>query len=182
MVFEEKENAFRVIFTPKSDGLHLVQATVHGQHLNNSPFSVQVDLPSKEPMCKFIAKFRSNDSGNGQFNCPYFVATDNQGNIYLSDYSNNRIQIFDSNGRWMRYIGSNGSGNVRLNGPKGIAFNTKSHLFVADENNHRIVEFDQNIQFFKAIGSGENGNGQFKYPHGIAVDADNNICGRRRPK
>jgi len=30
MVFDKKENAFRVRFTPKSDGLHVVQATVHG--------------------------------------------------------------------------------------------------------------------------------------------------------
>jgi len=103
MVFDENENAFRVRFTPKSDGLHVVQATVHGQHLSNSPFSVQVDLPANEPMFEFIAKFGSKGSGSGQFINPYFVTACKQGNNYVSDFGNHKIQIFDSNEQWKIY-------------------------------------------------------------------------------
>jgi hypothetical protein len=103
MVFDENENAFRVRFTPKSDGLHVVQATVHGQHLSNSPFSVQVDLPANEPMFKFVAKFGSKGSGSGQFINPYFVTACKQGNNYVSDFGNHKIQIFDSNEQWKIY-------------------------------------------------------------------------------
>ncbi len=62
-------------------------------------------------MFKFIGKFGSKGCGNKQFNAPYFVATDNQGNICVNDYSNHRIQIFDCNRQWMKSIGSNGPGN-----------------------------------------------------------------------
>lgn len=89
----KKKSAFKVNFTPKSEGFHAVHVTIYGQHLNNSPFSVQVDLPPKEPMFKFIAKFGSYGSSNGQFSCPDSVTTDNQGNIYVSGCSNDRIQI-----------------------------------------------------------------------------------------
>jgi hypothetical protein len=77
------------------------------------------------PMFKFIAKFGSQDSGNGQFNNPEFVATDKQGNIYVSGCDNHRIQIFDSNGQWLKSIGSKGSGNDQFNCTTGIAF---SHI------------------------------------------------------
>jgi DNA-binding beta-propeller fold protein YncE len=127
------------------------------------------------PMFKLVAKFGSKGSGNGQFDCPYFVATDNQGNIYVSDCINHRIQIFDCNGQWMKSIGSKASGNVQFHFPMGIAFNSKSHMFVSDCDNHRIVEFDQNMQFVKTFGSEGNENDQLQYPYGIAVDVDDNI-------
>jgi DNA-binding beta-propeller fold protein YncE len=127
------------------------------------------------PKFKFVAKLGSKGNGDGQFNGPCFVATDEHGNIYVSDCYNHRIQIFDANEQWMKSIGSNGSGNCQFNQPMGIAFNSKSHMFVVDRLNHRIVEFDQNLHFVKTFGSEGKGNGQFKNPHGIAVDADDNI-------
>jgi DNA-binding beta-propeller fold protein YncE len=165
----------------------LIDAKVlHYLKCANSKWRTKIEEYAKKylPVFKFVAKFGSKGSGNGQFDGPWFVATDEQCNIYVSDCRNHRIQIFDSNGQWMKSIGSNGLGNDQFNGPKGnvqfnepmgIAFNSKSHMFVADENNHRIVEFDQNMQFVKTFGSKGKGKGQFKSPLGIAVDADDNI-------
>jgi DNA-binding beta-propeller fold protein YncE len=73
------------------------------------------------PMFKFVAKFGSN--GNGHFDYPYSIATDKQGNIYVSDCFNHRIQIFGCNGQWMNSIGSNGSGNGQFYYSTGITFN-----------------------------------------------------------
>jgi hypothetical protein len=143
----------------------------------NSQWKTKIEEHAKKfvPMFKFIAKFGSQDSGNGQFNSPFFVATDRQGNIYVIDCDNHRIQVFDSNRQWKQSIGSKGSGNGQFNGPMGIAFNSKNHMFVADCGNHRIVEFDENMQFIKAFGSEGNENDQLQYPHGIAIDADDSI-------
>ncbi len=58
------------------------------------------------PKFKFEAKFGSKGTGNGWFDGPYFVANDKQGNIYVSDFDNHRIQIFDSNGQWLKSIRS----------------------------------------------------------------------------
>jgi DNA-binding beta-propeller fold protein YncE len=127
------------------------------------------------PMFEFIAKFGTKGSENGQFNSPWFVANDKQGNIYVSDCGNNRIQVFDSNGQWLKSIGSYGSGNGQFKGPTGIAFNFKNHMFVAGSGNNRIVQFDENMQFIKAFGSEGNENGQFQIPSGIAIDTDDNI-------
>jgi DNA-binding beta-propeller fold protein YncE len=130
-------------------------------------------IENSTPMFKFKTKFGSGGSGNGQFNGPLFVTTDKQGDIYVSDRNNHRIQVFDSNQQWKKSIGSYGSENGQFNGPIGITFNSKNHMFVADCYNRRIQEFGENMQFIKAFGS--NGNALLKYPSGIAVDADDNI-------
>jgi hypothetical protein len=55
------------------------------------------------PMFKFIAKFGSKGSASGQFINPYFVTACKQGNNYVSDFGNHKIQIFDSNEQWKIY-------------------------------------------------------------------------------
>jgi DNA-binding beta-propeller fold protein YncE len=127
------------------------------------------------PMFQFIAKFGSQGSDNGQFNGPYFITTDKQDNIYISDYNNHRIQIFDSNGQWKQSIGSNGSENGQFRYPLGILFNSRKHMYVVDGSNHRVQVFDQKMQFIMTFGSEGNENGRFQYPRGISVDADDNI-------
>jgi DNA-binding beta-propeller fold protein YncE len=124
------------------------------------------------PVFKFRAKFGSEGSGNGQFNGPYFVVTDKQGKIYVSDFTNVRIQKFDCNGEWKKSIVSNGSGNCEFDVPRGIAFNSKSHMIVVDKNN--IVVIDQKMKFVKVFDSHR--NCLLQNPHGIAVDADDNIA------
>ena len=42
--------------------------------------------------------------GPGQFNTPHSIAADAQGNIYVADRGNRRIQVFDSEGKFLRQI------------------------------------------------------------------------------
>ena len=44
--------------------------------------------------CKFIHCFGSSGSDDGKFNCPYGIAISPNGNIYISDADNKRVQIF----------------------------------------------------------------------------------------
>ena len=43
-------------------------------------------------------------SGPGQFNTPHSIAADAQGNIYVADRGNRRIQVFDGDGKFLRHI------------------------------------------------------------------------------
>ena len=40
----------------------------------------------------------------GQFNTPHSIATDAQGNVYVADRGNRRIQVFDGDGKFLRKI------------------------------------------------------------------------------
>ena len=42
----------------------------------------------------YVSHFGSNGSANGQFSDPYGIAVSHNGNIYVADYSNKRVQIF----------------------------------------------------------------------------------------
>src|SRR5690348_9766232 len=57
---------------------------------------------------KFKFKFGSKGQADGQFEHPFGVAIDNNANIIVSDSTNQRIQIFNSNGVFLRKFGSGG--------------------------------------------------------------------------
>jgi DNA-binding beta-propeller fold protein YncE len=175
MKFNEKDGLFVVNYTPQNEGLHIIRVIVDWKHLKNSPFSVKALLPSQEITFKFKAKFGSSGSEHGKFSYPFFVACDNQNNIYVSDCWNNRIQIFDINGQWKKSIGTLGFSNGQFQYPTGIDFNSKKHLIVADDWNHRVQVFDENMQFIRSFGSFGCGNGQLENPHGIAIDIEDDI-------
>ena len=79
-----------------------MKVEVNGQPLNGSTWSVQV-IPHQYQL-KF--SFGSNGSGPGQFNGPCDIALDKKtGTVAVSDYGNNRIQLFDITGRYLREIG-----------------------------------------------------------------------------
>ena len=40
----------------------------------------------------------------GQFNTPHSIATDAEGNVYVADRGNRRIQVFDGDGKFLRQI------------------------------------------------------------------------------
>ena len=59
---------------------------------------------------KFISKFGSKGTGDGQFIRPEDIAIDPQGRIFVCDTGNSRIQIFStSNGLSTKDLSSNNS-------------------------------------------------------------------------
>jgi DNA-binding beta-propeller fold protein YncE len=51
---------------------------------------------------KFLTAWGKAGSGPGEFNTPHSIAVDSKGLVYVSDRENNRIQIFDPNGKFLR--------------------------------------------------------------------------------
>lgn len=80
-------------------------------------------------------------SSPGQLAEPRGLATDGRGNLYVADTKNNRIQVFDSNGRFVRSLGAPGSGDGQLKEPCGVAVGADGTVVVADTWNHRIARF-----------------------------------------
>lgn len=54
------------------------------------------------PKGKYITAWGKHGTGPSEFNIVHSVAVDSKGNVYASDRENNRIQIFDSNGKLLR--------------------------------------------------------------------------------
>ena len=124
---------------------------------------------------RFLAKWGTPGSGNGQFYNPYDAAVDGDGNVYVVDYGNSRIQKFDGDGGYLTQWGGYGSGNGQFNNPVGVAIDGDGNVYVADYNNNRIQKFDGDGGYLTQWGTPGSGNGQFSSPFGVAVDGDGNV-------
>ena len=90
---------------------------------------------------KYISKFGSEGSADGEFNNPWGIALDGEGHIYIADWRNDRIQKFTADGKWEASIGSSGSGVGQLNRPNGLAVDSDGDIYVADWMNNRVQVF-----------------------------------------
>ena len=54
------------------------------------------------PDGNFISTWGGEGKGPGQFNVPHSIVTDGKGQIYIADRSNQRIQVFDGDGKFVR--------------------------------------------------------------------------------
>ena len=51
---------------------------------------------------KYVTAWGKKGTGPGEFDLPHSVAVDSKGLVYVADRTNNRIQIFDGNGKFVR--------------------------------------------------------------------------------
>lgn len=124
---------------------------------------------------KRIGQFGKRGPGDGQFNFPSFVALDGQGNIYISDTLNFRIQIFDPQYKFVQHFGKQGNRIGQFNRPKGIAFDSYRNLYVVDSDFCNFQIFDPKEQLLMFLGSWGPTPGHFALPAGIAIDKQNFI-------
>ncbi|ETR70408.1 MAG: hypothetical protein OMM_08835, partial [Candidatus Magnetoglobus multicellularis str. Araruama] len=116
-------------------------------------------------------------SGPGEFDYPYFLTMDDAGILYVSDTYNNRIQLFTTEGQYIKSIGSSGTGAGEFDESNGIAVHD-SKIYVVDQKNHRVQVLNADSGVFDySIGTGTSGSnpGEFDSPSGIAVDNNGKI-------
>lgn len=82
----------------------------------------------------------------GDFAYPTNVAVDADGNVYVSDTFNDRVEIFDADGNFIRTFGKPGDGPGYFARPKGIAVDVDGHVWVADSVTDRVQVFTQEGQ------------------------------------
>jgi len=74
---------------------------------------------------KFIRAWGKTGYGPGEFRTLHGIAIDNTGRIFVADRNNNRIQLFDQEGKHL-------STWTQFGTPSGIAFDDKGQIYVAD--------------------------------------------------
>jgi tripartite motif-containing protein 71 len=145
------------------------------------------------PSGKVLARWGRNGgdgspgSGPGQFKEPRGVTVDRFGDVFVADKENNRIQKFNSRGRFLLMWGRNdghgraGRGNGQFHLPYSVATGPGGQLYVADTGNNRLQEFTLSGRFIRRLGhNGGDGTpgaapGQFATPYGVAVDCRGNL-------
>src|ERR1019366_2862561 len=112
----------------------------------------------------------------GDFGAPQGVAVDKEGDVYVTDTLNNRVEIFDADGNFVTLFGKHGDGPGYFARPKGIAVDSDGHIWVADEVGDRLQVFNRDGQLLTYVGLGHGGlPGQFKALVGVAIDKKNRV-------
>ena len=91
--------------------------------------------------------------GDGEFINLAGVAVDANGNVYVADEENNRIQKFTSDGTFITKWGHKGYDDGEFDIPTGVAVDPVGNIYVADSDSYRIQKFTPDGNFITKWGS-----------------------------
>jgi streptogramin lyase len=108
----------------------------------------------------FIKAWGSKGAGPGEFNVPHSTAIDSRGRLFVADRSNNRIQIFDQNGKYL---------------DSWTQFGSPSGIYISDDDTLYVADSGKGI----AVGSARDGSVRTLIegtaPEGVTADAAGNV-------
>jgi DNA-binding beta-propeller fold protein YncE len=83
----------------------------------------------------FLKSWGSKGTESGQFDTPDSIAIDAQGNVYVADRGNKRIQVFDNDGNFKNQIANVGA-------PWAICISPGSHQYLFSSNSNEVNNLD----------------------------------------
>ena len=170
LVEDNTDGTYQISYFAKETGTCEALVKVNGEHVHGSPFKVQV----KARQYKHVLSFGQKGSSSGRFNQPWGVAVNERDEIAVTDRLNHRVQLFKSDGTFLRSFGRKGDSNGKFNEPCGIAFHN-DNIVVVDRNNHRVQVFTAQGEFLCQFGGEGNLDHQLQRPLGLSVDCEGNI-------
>ncbi len=112
---------------------------------------------------RLLKQWGRKGTGPGEFNLPHAVVLDSAGRVYVGDRENNRVQVFDGDGKFLAQWTDAGA-------PFGL-FLAGERMFVADGRANWVAVLDQSGRRVGRFGEKGRGPGQFDLPHMLCVDA-----------
>ena len=170
VVGDNKDGTYQISYFARENGTCEALVKVNGEHVHGSPFKVQV----KARQYKHVLSFGQKGSSSGRFNQPWGVAVNERDEIAVTDRLNHRVQVFDSDGTFLRSFGRKGNQEGEFNEPTGIVYHN-DNIVVVDRSNHQVQVFTTRGQFLHRFGGEGNLDHQLNLPLGLSVDYEGNF-------
>lgn len=140
----------------------------------------QILVYDADPPYKLLRTIGTRDKEHrltspGDFSRPTNVAVDQEGNLYVTDTWNNRVQVFDAEGKFIRTFGKAGDGPGYFARPKGIAIDSDGNVWVADSVQDRVQVFSPEGRLLIYLGGRGLLPGQFQSVTGLTIDKNNRV-------
>ena len=147
----------------------------------------------------WVKSWGERGNGPGQFATPHGIQADNQGRVYVADRSNNRIQVFDGDGNFIRQItwedvkkqapipagykpniadfGKTPNGEYSSLWPNTLCITPGPNqvIFSQDMFPGRIYKMSLEGEVLGCVGRDGQGIGQLGWVHGIACPNENEV-------
>jgi len=114
---------------------------------------------------QYLTHWGRKGTGDGEFNLVHDSALDSAGRLYVADRTNQRVQIFDGNGKFLGKWTDIGS-------PWGLHYvRGEDAIYMCDGVNNRVVKLNLEGQVLGVLGSYGKIPGRFDFAHNIALDS-----------
>lgn len=100
---------------------------------------------------------------------PQGVSADANGNIYVTDTGNNRLQKFTPHGDIISFIGGFGWEREQFQLPIDLVVYNSLDIYIADLENSRIERYDKDLNYITSYYSNENWNPKYQFAFPISV-------------
>jgi DNA-binding beta-propeller fold protein YncE len=112
--------------------------------------------------------------GAGEFDTPHSIALDGTGRLYVADRGNSRIQLFDTDGRFL----GEWKDRRRIGRPWAVRIGEDGFVYVVDGGDQgsfpperaRVLKLDMSGRVVDSFGSYGRQPGQLIWPHALALD------------
>jgi DNA-binding beta-propeller fold protein YncE len=113
----------------------------------------------------YLLQWGRRGTGDGEFNLVHDIVLDSAQRVYVADRTNQRVQIFDVNGRFLGKW-------TDIGAPWGLDYVAREQaIYMCDGLNDRVVKLNLEGQILGVLGSAGKAPGKFSFPHQIAVDS-----------
>jgi streptogramin lyase len=129
-----------------------------------------------------IKRWGQTGTGPGEFDQPHALALDSKGRLFIGDRNNNRIQIFDQDGKFLEEW-------KQFSRPSGIYIDKKDNIYVADSESESVSRNHDGWKRGIRVGSAKDGSVKYFIPdpvekapstsaaEGVAADSQGIIYG-----
>lgn len=116
---------------------------------------------------------------DGEFNRPNDLAVDRDGNLFVCDQLNARIQVFDPSGKFLRKFGVRGDMLNTFEAPMGIAIDNSNNIWIADLRKGALLTYSNTSDpqyLFATYGpSDDEGLYNLRTPMDVFIDKNSRI-------
>lgn len=127
---------------------------------------------------KFVYQWGRPGTGPGEFDTPHAIALDEVGQVYVADRQNDRVQVFDGKGQFIKQFK-----DPQIGRPYSVTLLSGGYAVIADGGEQPETGPDRSGvsitngqgRVLQRIGRYGNYDGQFRMAHDVATDRSGNI-------
>lgn len=169
-----KDNRFLRAYGEKDQLKRPMDVAVFQERIYVADFTSHAIVVLDKETGKTIQTIGEPGDAEGEMNRPTHVSVDPEGNLYVNDSFNYRIQKFDPNGKYLKHFGYQGDTLGGFARPKGIDVDREGHIYGVDAAFENAQIFDDNttnlLLFFGGYGPH---TGSMYLPSSLHVDYEN---------